>query len=216
MGIPMDDFHTPTVPSGPTTAQGAGRDLSKLGLKALLDEKQSIETELKQLSDVLKSHEVDMHTPLLTADGFPRADLDIAQIRTTRVRIIRLRNDYKDVLGYVESGIHEYFANIHNAAGVDLPQNSTQNTARSSQPPTLARPPQDVQQLLDGWDQEVIEAPFAKVNNIFDGSPAAGAGMKLGDKILRFGDITWVNHENLTKVADVVQNNEGVSHFKLA
>ena len=38
-----------------------------------------MEEELKALSSVLDSHGVDMNTSLLTADGFPRSDLDVAQ-----------------------------------------------------------------------------------------------------------------------------------------
>lgn len=56
MGIPMDDnIHAPTVPSGPASARGAGRDLSKAGLPELFNEKERLEAELKILGDVLKS-----------------------------------------------------------------------------------------------------------------------------------------------------------------
>lgn len=44
------------------------------------------------LNDTLNA---DMNTPLLTGDGFPRADIDIIQIRLCRVKIIKLQNDYK-------------------------------------------------------------------------------------------------------------------------
>lgn len=52
---------------------------------------------------------------------------------------------------------------------------------------------------------------FAKVNSVVDGSPAAEAGMKAGDRIRMFGDVTWINHERLSKVAETVQRNQGVS-----
>lgn len=56
MGIPMDDdIHTPTVPSGPTSARAEGRDLSKLTLNELFQEKDRLEVELKVLGDVLQS-----------------------------------------------------------------------------------------------------------------------------------------------------------------
>ena len=56
MGIPMDDnIHAPTIPSGPTSVRGAGRDLSKAGLTELFNEKERLEAELKILGDVLKS-----------------------------------------------------------------------------------------------------------------------------------------------------------------
>jgi len=56
-----------------------------------------------------------------------------------------------------------------------------------------------------------LETPFAKVNSVVAGSPADTAGMKAGDKIQRFGDANWLNHEKLSKVAQIVSQNEGVS-----
>lgn len=58
----------------------------------------------------------------------------------------------------------------------------------------------------------VIETPFAKVASVVDGSPASEAGLKAGDTIRNFGGVIWMNHENLSKVADVVQRNEGVRY----
>ena len=57
MGLPMDDIHTPTVPSGPTTGQKAvnGVDKDKLSLLDLMAEKTSVEDELTALGSVLDS-----------------------------------------------------------------------------------------------------------------------------------------------------------------
>lgn len=55
MGIPMDDdIHAPTVASGPTSG-GALRDLGKLSMVELMQEKERIEAELSALSSVLDS-----------------------------------------------------------------------------------------------------------------------------------------------------------------
>ena len=56
----------------------------------------------------------------------------------------------------------------------------------------------------------MIEAAFAKVNSVVAGSPADEAGLKAGDKLRSFGTVNWMNHEKLSKVAEVVQRNEGV------
>ena len=56
MGMPMDDIHTPTVPSGPTTRlQGNDATVSKLSLMELIDRKDRVEEELKALGSVLDS-----------------------------------------------------------------------------------------------------------------------------------------------------------------
>lgn len=53
----MDDIHTPTVPSGPTTRQRVanGVDKDKLSLMDLIAEKTRVEEELTALGSVLDS-----------------------------------------------------------------------------------------------------------------------------------------------------------------
>ena len=56
-----------------------------------------------------------------------------------------------------------------------------------------------------------VEPPFAKVNSVTPRSPAELAGLKVGDKVVRFGTANWTNHERLSRVAVVVQESENVS-----
>merc|ERR1712098_835790 len=115
MGLPlrMEDLHAPTVPSGPTSGPVAnGTQSSGLTLAQLQAKKDNLEAEIRALGGVLDSHGVDMNTRLLTPDGFPRADLDVAQIRTTRARIIYLKNDHKALMSIIEKHIHKHFARL--------------------------------------------------------------------------------------------------------
>ena len=41
------------------------------------------------------------------------------------------------------------------------------------------------------------------------GGPAEEAGLRAGDRIRRVGDATWLNHEKLSRIRDVVMGNEG-------
>ncbi|KAJ5169890.1 uncharacterized protein N7500_002673 [Penicillium coprophilum] len=188
----MDDIHAPTVASGPTSG-GTPRDLSKFSMPDLMREKERIEAELSALSSVLQSHGVRMTSSLTTFDGFPRDDIDIAQVRTTRVRIIHLRNDHKEVMKLLEKGVHAHFANLQNAQGAGPTTNGT------SVLPTVQ----------SSTNNNTLGTPFAKVNSVVSGSPADQAGLKAGDAVRSFGNINWLNHERLAKVAQVVQENEG-------
>lgn len=138
-----------------------------------------------------------MTTSLLTPDGFPRADLDVAQIRTTRSRVIHLRNDYKELMNVIEKAVHAHFEFLQKNP---LPENS-------------ASPAPATNGTSNGTSQagaaQVLEAPFAKVNSVVEGSPAAQAGLKPQDLIRRFGYVDRRNHEGLKKVAECVQGNEG-------
>lgn len=61
-----------------------------------------------------------------------------------------------------------------------------------------------------------VEIPFARVNSVVAGSPADDAGLKAGDGIRSFGSANWMNHEKLSKVAEIVQRNEGVCRNDVA
>jgi 26S proteasome non-ATPase regulatory subunit 9 len=138
-----------------------------------------------------------MSTSLTTFDGFPRDDIDVAQIRTIRAQIIRLRYDHKEVMGSIEKGIHTHFAGLQRASD-EAPVATTANIS-TSQPSGTSTPASGVS----------ASTPFAKVNSVVSGSPADQAGLQTGDKIRSFGSVNWLNHERLSKVAEVVQRNEG-------
>jgi len=114
-----------------------------------------------------------------------------AAVRTTRARIIHLRNDWKDLMGIIEKRLHEHFASIEDDDTETGPTNADISMLRDAVPETLDR-------------------PFAKVNTVVDNSPAAAAGLKAGDLIRSFGYVNLENHDNLRKVAECVQGNEGV------
>lgn len=140
-----------------------------------------------------------MSTPLTTFDGYPRPDLDIAQIRTTRARIIPLKNDYKDLMARIEKAMHAHW---ENAAATPLPP--------APAPVAATQPSGQTTEAARG-SRVALEAPFAKVNSVVASSPAATAGLKPGDKITRFGDVDWMNHDKLSKVAQTVQQSEGLA-----
>lgn len=196
MGLNMNNIHNPSVPSGPTTSPGTSEavEQDKMSLMDLISKKERVEAELSALSSVLDSHGVNMNTSLTTFDGYPRDDLDVAQIRTTRARIIRLRNDYKALMSKIEGGLHDHHASLK--ASDSLPPSSSSHGSRANR-------------AGDAGDADGIESSFARIGGVVTGSPAEDAGLRVGDQITRFGNINWMNHERLSKVAETVQRSEG-------
>ncbi|KAK7755247.1 putative 26S proteasome regulatory subunit [Diatrype stigma] len=165
----MDNVHAPTVPSGPSSRPLANGNGAHLSFAELQLKKEGMEAELRALSGVLDS-----------------------VIRTTRSRIIRLRNDYKDLMNAIEKHLHEHFASL-------------QDTDE------IAPAPSNHAAMLGDSIPETLGEPFAKVNSIVANSPAESAGLKAGDEIRNFGYVNKSNHDGLKKVAECVQGNEGVS-----
>lgn len=98
-------------------------------------------------------------------------------------------------MGQIETAVHEQFA--RNAAAESSAASRASHTSSTTE------------SIISS--SATLETPFAKVNSVVLGSPADTAGMKAGDKIQRFGDANWLNHEKLAKVSQIVSQNEGVS-----
>jgi len=123
---------------------------------------------------------------------------DKAPVRTTRSRILYLRNDHKALMTVIEKHLHEHFAKLAEQGQQDEPMtyggpSSIDIPSSSSQAPQPSGP------------------PFAKVNSVVAGSPAESAGLKAGDEIRNFGYVNHTNHDGLKRVGECVQGNEGVS-----
>ena len=101
-------------------------------------------------------------------------------------------------MAIIEKRLHEHFASLED----DDTEPAAHTTADTSIPRDSV--------------PETLDQPFAKVNSVVDGSPAAAAGLKAGDLIRNFGYVNLENHDGLKKVAECVQGNEGVRHHRLS
>ncbi|OLN94241.1 26S proteasome non-ATPase regulatory subunit 9, partial [Colletotrichum chlorophyti] len=143
----MNNIHAPTVPSGPTTSATTNGHHGRLTFAELNRKKEDIEAELKTLGSVLDS-----------------------VLRTTRARVIHLRNDYNDLMATIEKHIHEHFASLQDGDDLEVPPAGRNSGI-----------------LSDHSTTQSLEQPFAKVNSVVPGSPADSAGLKAQDEIRNFG-----------------------------
>lgn len=73
-------------------------DVNSLSMDTLMSLKQEIDNDLHVLFGHLSKFNATLETDLLTIDGFPRQDIDVAAIRLTRSHIRALQNDYKWIM----------------------------------------------------------------------------------------------------------------------
>lgn len=102
-----------------------------------------------------------MKGSLIDAEGFPRNDIDVYQVRQARQQIICMQNDHKALMKEIEQLMHQLHAEAkngpeqqlsHKAAGMDL------NSSNSE----------------DSEDFELLK-PILNVTNVAVGSPAEQA-----------------------------------------
>ncbi|KIK52062.1 hypothetical protein GYMLUDRAFT_979542 [Collybiopsis luxurians FD-317 M1] len=158
--------------------------------RILMDQKKNIETEIEAHISVLKANQSTMQSPLVDADGFPRPDIDIYAVRGARVRIIELRNDLKDVTAAIGKALEAVY------------DRSQAQPAESSKGRESEK---------EGGSEE--PRPFAKVDGVVPGSPAADAGLCREDLIIKFGQLihSSFSSNSLTPIAELVGASENTS-----
>ncbi|KAG2757985.1 hypothetical protein P692DRAFT_20851936 [Suillus brevipes Sb2] len=155
--------------------------------RALMSQKENIEAELDAQFSILKANNIDMTTPLVDREGFPRADVDLYAIRHARKRINELRNDYKAVMNEIETALQAVY-----------------------DPSTVGSSPQEVAQPASLSDSAESLVAFARVDGVAPNSPAAEAGLRREDLILKFGSLARSSFtaNSLQPLADLVSVNE--------
>jgi 26S proteasome non-ATPase regulatory subunit 9 len=98
----------------------------------------------------------------------------------------------------VEVALHEQFAALE-----------AQGSTNTAVPAAVPSPSIPIRPVADRSAPSDI--PFATIDEVTAGSPAATSGLQVGDEVIRFGAANHVNHDRLKKVAEVVTQNEGVS-----
>ncbi|KAH9065531.1 hypothetical protein EDB87DRAFT_1085240 [Lactarius vividus] len=154
--------------------------------RELMARKDAIEAELEAQGSILRANNTDMRQPLVDREGFPRSDLDVWAVRHARVRVIELRNDLTALMDEIAKTLETIYS-------------------RSPTPPVEGRGDGATVMGTEAAPSELL--PFARVNGVAPGSPAADAGLQREDLIVKFGELRHPQ-PNLQGLAAVVAENE--------
>lgn len=124
-----------------------------------------------------------LKTPFIDAEGYPRGDIDIINVKDKRRRLAEINTDYKALMKQIEQTMVQLHQELP-------PVPSAANSAKT-----------DV-----SYDKNATAPlkPMAKLDEIFPGSPAATAGIELNDLLIQFGSVTSNTNNFLKSIVEVV------------
>eukprot|EP01018_Ginkgo_biloba_P006242 Gb_30713 [translate_table: standard] len=155
---------------------------------------------------------------LLDREGFPRSDIDVAVVRSDRHHLAMLRNDHKDITSKIDQNLQillsgglvrdlQTLPQKRTAEGEELGYQISSGSGGISSTSLPDDAPNE-NAPIPMEEDAIVRLPFAVVDEILDGSPAALDGLQLGDQILRFGTVE--GSENLlSRLAREGQTNQG-------
>lgn len=163
----------------------------ELSAPELMSKKNEIEKEIRDLLQGLEGQEgVGMNGSLVDSERFPRNDIDLYAVRSSRQKVIRLRNDHKAVMKEIENKLHQLHAEFK------VKKLSQSDTQKATMDPNRNR-------------EILLEKTFARISMVARGSPADQAELKNGDLVLDFGSVNISNFTDVSDIGKVVQHSEG-------
>ncbi|GLD94687.1 hypothetical protein PINS_up003311 [Pythium insidiosum] len=174
----------------------------------LTQQKDALEAEIAAIAEELTSgpNAPGLKGPLVDAEGFPRADIDVYRVRHQRHAFACKQTNHRAVMARIEELLHQLLA-------ARKPSTSVQ----SASPPPAPRADGDAVAAKEGS----MNAPtlsklstlsaFARVERVEEDSPAAWADLRVDDRIVVFGTADASNHRQLAAVKEIVLRNVGSS-----
>lgn len=183
-------------------------------MRSLMERMREIEQQIEQTVAALEAPGLGgLRGSLVDSEGFPRADVDVHGTRTLRNQHARLDTDHKALMALIESKLAAIYALPPEARSASsAPKRQAGDVAATAPPadpaPSSALPTAQPGAQSGDVDMAALEddagEPFAIVDEIAAGGPAEASGLRIGDLLLRFGQVDAQTQEPLGAVARAV------------
>jgi 26S proteasome non-ATPase regulatory subunit 9 len=223
--LPLD---SPLYYSTPNMASTAQQSSATGELKQILDELQKQRKSLEEEISLLSAQSTSSPSiALVDSEGFPRADLDVHNIRIDRNRLATLQNDHKRIMKQIEANLFKLHQLLKQnkpatatpgpAAASNITNKTNINGNNTTQPTTLqpeikseastsaANPPAAAVDQSNPPLNYSAASAFYLVDNVNQDSPAQISGLRIGDKVVQFGSMNKTNFSP-SAVAEIVRN----------
>lgn len=141
---------------------------------------------------------------LIDSEGYPRADIDIVNVKAKRHRLAVINYDYNALMKEIETKVQEYHASLgsiqRDPADRHMDKESTASTTEEPTTTTAA-----AARAPSSAEATEAHATIATINEILSGSPAAECGLIDGDELISFGTVNDSIANPLSNVPDVVK-----------
>lgn len=170
-------------------------------LETLSAQRFSLETEAEAIHSELTSPGLNGEPPagikdsLIDSEGYPRGDVDIYNIKAKRKRLAEINTDHKALMKLIESELSK----LHACKDYDVVVTATTAGAEGGT---------DKQQRTDSSASTTV--PLAVLDEILTGSPAADAGIKELDLLMRFGHVDSSTPGALNEIVALVKKSVGL------
>ncbi|XP_006661239.1 26S proteasome non-ATPase regulatory subunit 9 [Oryza brachyantha] len=166
---------------------------------ALMDRRAAVEAEMDAIIAALSAPGgLGITGGLVDAEGFPRSDIDIPAVLAQRRKLAELQNDHKDITNKIEK-------NLEVLHSTKLSRNDQSIPASSGTPASL----HSGLSQNDPMEEDAVTAlPFAIIDELTDGSPAALDGLQLWDEIVKFGNVEAGDRLQERLVSEALSNED--------
>ncbi len=169
-------------------------------LNRMLAQREILEIEADAIGNELRSPgpngepPAGLKDPLVDAEGYPRADVDIYRVRGQRKRLAEINTDYRKLMDEINVETKRVQA-LRAAQAEPLPEADDA----------------EVQRVDDGSVKSHSNlGVIAIIDEILDGSPASEAGLVDGDELLAFGPVTTLaSADPMSAIPAVVKDGVG-------
>jgi len=166
----------------------------------LESEKDEMEKEIEAIAAELNAPGPEGKPPvglkgnLVDSQGFPRGDVDVHAIRIQRNRYAMLQTDHKKAMSRIEELLKEIMS---------LPKGEADNATGSVPQKADEDKGEEGEQSIQEENRNLLA--FLWVERVEAGSPAEAAGLRVGDRILQFGNVRHVSGNVSPQFNAVVQ-----------